>query len=63
MYLELGTGKTRYSQAKLRNAAIKQESRQVARALQFRGERLRVKAKPRRPKRKGHHGWRFKSIH
>ena len=54
--------KNRFMGAKLRNAAIHAEARVVDLAKLFRGERLRLKAKPRRPKRKGHHGWRQHAI-
>lgn len=55
--------KFRYQAARLRNANRKSEARVVDRAKLFRGERLRLKAKPRRPKRKGHHGWRQQAVH
>ena len=63
MYLEIGSGKTRYSQSKIRNAMLHAEARAVDRAKLFRGERLGLKLRPRKPKRKGHHGWRQRSIH
>lgn len=54
--------KNRFQGAKLRNAIIHAEARAVDRAKLYRGERLRLKAKPRRPKRQGHHGYRLRSI-
>ena len=54
--------KNRFKRAKMRNAQRKQDARAVDRAKLYRGERLRLKAKPRRPKRKGHHGWRTTAI-
>ncbi len=62
MYLDIGDGKTRFTQAKLRNCMIHAEARAVDRAKQYRGEKLRIKAKPRKPKRKGHHGWRHQTA-
>lgn len=54
--------KDRFKGAKLRNAMIAAEARVVDRAKLYRGEQLRLKAPKRKPKRKGHHGWRQSHI-
>jgi hypothetical protein len=54
--------KNRFMGAKLRNAVLHAEARRVDRAKLYRGERLGIVAKPRKPKRKGHHGWRQRTI-
>lgn len=48
----------RYGRAKMRNAFRKAEARLVDRLKQYRGLRGMLKIKSRKPKRKGHHGWR-----
>ena len=62
MYLDIGSGKTRFTQAKMRNGIIHEEARAVDRAKLYKGNNGMLKFKPRKPKRKGHHGWRLRSI-
>ena len=47
----------RYGRAKMRNAFRKAEARLVDRLKQYRGVHGMLKIR-KRPKRKGHHGWR-----
>lgn len=65
MYLDMSGEfghKNRFMGAKLRNAMLHDDARAVDRAKLYRGERLRLVAKSRKPKRKGHHGWRQRTI-